>query len=156
MGWLNRIFTGSSGESSARSPDEVLRFYQSLGFFAGADPGEVIQRYRDDYGEPPNPGKPWDDVFLLGLAKDEVWADDPEADVCAENLVYAEVLPHWASISRGAFAPEGITERWESESGPITLSFELGGQPASVSPGSPFQRTGRKTVDPPAASRVGG
>jgi hypothetical protein len=30
---------------------------------------------------------------------------------------------------------EGITDHWESESGPITLNFELGGQPASVSPG---------------------
>jgi hypothetical protein len=79
-------------------------------------------------------GKPWDDMFLLAYSEGEVWADDPEADVCAENEVYSEVLPQWARISRGAFAPSGITEHWDTDGGPITLSFQLGGRQASVSP----------------------
>jgi hypothetical protein len=71
---------------------------------------------------------------LLAYSDGDVWADDPEADVCAENAVYSEVLLQWARISHGAFGPNGITEHWESESGPITLSFQLGNQPAALSP----------------------
>lgn len=73
-------------------------------------------------------------MFLLAHSEGDVWADDPEADVCADNEVYSEILPQWAGISHGAFAPGGITEHWDDESGPIMLSFDLGGQQASVSP----------------------
>jgi len=132
MSWFSKIFKGNSEKPD--TPEDVVRFYQQLGFFAGSDPAYVVQRYAEEHGAPPDPGKLWDDVFLLGCAEGEVWADDPEADVCADNEVYSRVLPQWARISHGAFAPAGITEDWEGESGPITLSFRLGGQPASVSP----------------------
>ena len=131
MSWFNKIF---KSDSRASAPEDVVRFYQQLGFFAGADRAAVVQGYTEEHGAPPDAAKPWDDVFLLSGAEGEVWADDPEADVCAENEVYSEVLPQWARISHGAFAPAGISEHWESDSGPITLSFQLGGQPASVSP----------------------
>jgi hypothetical protein len=132
MKWFTKMFKGGGG--NANSPEEVIRFYQGLGFFTAADPAIVVQRYAHDHGQPPDIGKPWDDVFLLALAEGEVWADDPEADVCAENEVYSEVLPQWASISHGAFTPSGITEHWESESGPTTIVFQLGSHQVSVSP----------------------
>ena len=119
---------------TAKTPDDVVRFYQELGFFAGIDPASVVQRYAHDYGRPPTANNPWDDVFLLAYAEGEVWADDPEADVCAENEVYSEVLAQWARISHGAFTPTEVTEHWESESGPITLTFNLGSRTSSVSP----------------------
>jgi len=132
MSWFSKIFAAGSG--SASTPDEVVRFYQRLGFFAGADPATVIQQYTDERGEAPNASKPWDDVFLLAYSKGDAWADDPEADVCAENEVYSEVLARWAGISHGAFAPSGITEHWESDVGPITLGIQLGGRQVSLSP----------------------
>ena len=132
MSWLSKIFKGNT--ENTNSPEEVIRFYQQLGFFAGADPTAVVERYADEHGKSPSASEPWDDVFLLAYSEGQAWAEDPEADVCAENEVYSEVLPQWARISHGAFTPSGITEHWESESGPITLSFELGVQPASVSP----------------------
>jgi hypothetical protein len=130
MRWFSKIFKGDSGSG----PEEVIRFYQQLGFFTGANPAGVVHRYTEEHGHSPRADKPWDDVFLLAYSEGDVWADDPEADVCAENQVYTEVLSEWAHISRGAFAPADITEHWESDAGPVTLSFRLGGQPASVSP----------------------
>jgi len=132
MSWFSTIFKGDAPR--ANSPEEVVRFYQQLGFFTGADPAAVVQRYTAEYDAPPDPSKRWDDVFLLSYSKGDVWADDPEADVCAENEVYSEILPKWARISHGAFAPGAITEEWDDESGPITLRFDLGGSAESVSP----------------------
>src|SRR5204863_9388420 len=104
-------FKDDSGKPG--TPEDVVRFYQQLGFFAGADAGAVVQRYTEEHGARPDARKPWDDVFILASSKGDAWADDPEADVCAENEVYSEVLPQWAAISHGAFAPNGITEHWE-------------------------------------------
>jgi len=133
MSWFSKILKSDSAKTS--SPEDVIRFYQRLGFFAGADVATVVQRYSDDHGESPNAAKPpWDDVFLLAYSDGDVWADDPEADVCAEHEVYSEVLPQWARISHGAFAIGGISEHWDGDSGPITLSFQLGDRQASVSP----------------------
>jgi hypothetical protein len=113
--------------------EDVIRFYQELGFFKGADPGYIVGRYTDDMGEPPRDDRPWDDVYLFAYSN-EVWSDDPEADVCVGNRVYSEVLPEWASISNGAFAPSDIREHWATETGPVTLTFQLAGQRVSVSP----------------------
>lgn len=132
MSWFRKAFKGHSGR--ANSPEEMVRFYQQLGFFAGADPASIVQRYTEDHGAPPDSSKPWDDVFLLAHSDGDVWADDPEADVCADNEVYSRVLPQWAAISHGAFALRSLTEHWADENGPVTLKFELGGQSASVSP----------------------
>lgn len=133
MRWLRKMFKGEN--RSASGPEDIIRFYQQLSFFEGADPVDVVQRYTREHGRAPRAGKPWDDVFLLAYSEGDVWADDPEADVCAENEVYREVLLEWASISRGAFVPTGIMEHWGGDAGPVTLTFRLGGQPASVSPG---------------------
>jgi hypothetical protein len=131
MSWFNKIFKGGG----ASSPEEVVRFYQELGFFMGYHAYQVVQLYADEHGEQPNPERVWDDVLLLKYSKG-VWVDDPEADVCAANQVYSRVLPQWARISHNAFAPMDVTEHWESDKGPIAVSFQLRGheEPVSVSP----------------------
>lgn len=132
MSWLDNLFRRTPKGFS--TPEAVVRFYQQLGFFVGQDPASVLQRYSEEYGSSPDPSKPWDDAFLLALSDDDVWASDPEADVCAENQVYSEVLPAWARISAGAFEPAEISESWEDREGPITLKFLLGDRPSTVSP----------------------
>lgn len=132
MGWLDSIFNRTPKESN--TPESVVRFYQRLGFFAGQDPSSILQRYSEEYCLAPDPYKPWDDAFLLALSDGDVWASDPEADVCAENLVYSEIFPAWAQISAGAFEPTEISESWEGPEGPITLKFLLGDRPSIVSP----------------------
>jgi len=73
-------------------------------------------------------------VFLLAYAEGDVWVGDPEADVCAENQVYREVLGEWAIISKGAFTPTSIREDWETDTGPVEVSFDLAGRLTKVSP----------------------
>src|ERR1051325_4679702 len=136
MSWIKNLFTKKTEPSpaTAETPEEVIRFYKDIGFCAGAEPSNILERWAAESGDSPDPRKPWDDAYLLRFSDGDVWASDPEADVCAENLVYSGVLPEWARISRGAFAPTEISERWEGEHGPIRLTFKLGGKPASVSP----------------------
>jgi hypothetical protein len=117
-----------------KNPEEVIRFYQQIGFFIEDDPEIIVQKYADDYGAFPDPDKPWDDVFMLAHSTHNVWADDPEADVCAENLVYSKVVPEWANISGGAFPLNRVEEQWESKSGPITLRLYLNDKTAIVKP----------------------
>src|SRR5262245_6880065 len=100
MSWFSKIFKDDSAIPNAL--EDVVRFYQQLGFFAGADPSAVVQQHASEQGRTAVAGR-WDDVFLLATSEGDVWADDPEADVCAENEVYLEVLPQWARISHGAF-----------------------------------------------------
>ena len=113
---------------------DVVGFYQRLGFFSGQDPADVLAAFEDEMGEPLVPTNPWDDVYLLGLDKEAVWFDDPEADVCRENKVYTRVLQEWARISRGAFNPSDIEEVWEGEQGPIKLRFTMNGTAHELSP----------------------
>ncbi|MDB6108541.1 MAG: hypothetical protein JWR69_291, partial [Pedosphaera sp.] len=113
MSWFSKMFQPKSSPASStgsNTAEDIIHFYQQLGFFTGVEPASVIQDYTRDHGQPPDAGKPWDDVFLLAYAKGDAWADDPEADVCAENKVYSVVLPEWAAISHGAFTPSTITE----------------------------------------------
>ena len=37
-------------------------------------------------------------------------------------------LTEWAAISRGAFTPEEIVERWHGEEGPADIEFVVGGR----------------------------
>lgn len=136
MSWINSLF-GRKTEAppaTGSTPDEVICFYKEIGFFTGAEPGNILKRWATESGDSPDPRKPWDDAYLLRFSEGDVWADDPEADVCAENLVYTEVLPEWARISHGAFAPTEIAEQWEGERGPISLTFKLADKLAKVSP----------------------
>jgi len=132
MKWFSRILKGDPGTET--SVEDIIRFYQQLGFFAGAKPESVVKRYEDEWGKPPKADDPWIDVWLLSFSENDVWCDDPEADVCAENEVYSEVLAEWGRISHGAFLPTNIVERWESDTGPVAVNFHLEGLPASVSP----------------------
>jgi hypothetical protein len=63
-----------------------------------------------------------------------VWWRDLEADVSDGNQVYAATIEEWAAISEGAFAPQSITERWESDTGPVEVSFTLNGTQVALRP----------------------
>ena len=67
-----------------------------------------------------------DMVLLLGDRR-RVWWRDLEGVFASEDA-YVTTLTEWAAISRGAFAPEEIVERWHSEDGAADIEFMLGGQ----------------------------
>jgi hypothetical protein len=135
MGWIANIFKTEAPKKPLKgSAEDVVRFYQQLGFFAGEDPKAVLDQYNSEFTNPLNPAKAWDDVYLLTLSKRNVWSSDPEADVCSQNQVYIEVLKEWSSISEGIFSPTDVRESWGSESGPVTLNFRLNGTQMTISP----------------------
>lgn len=118
--------------------EDVVRFYRELGFFEGGDLADgtarLLKRFEEDHGEPLDPARPWDDVFLLSYDDNRVWADDPECDVCAENKVYTHVLGEWGKISNGGFAPTDIEEVWQDDQGPIDVHFQFDGRRHTLHP----------------------
>ncbi len=114
---------------------EALPYYRALGFFAAekhrsdTDLAASVQAYH---------GADWDDVvleaedmatadqWLLMPDTSRVWFRDLEGVYQGENA-YALSLQEWASISRGAFTPTEIAETWESDQGPVNVSFSFGG-----------------------------
>ncbi len=67
------------------------------------------------------------DMILLLGDRSRVWWRDLEGVFAGEDA-YVTTLTEWATISRGAFAPEQIIERWHSEDGPADIEFMLGSQ----------------------------
>jgi len=59
---------------------------------------------------------------------------DLEADVRAENQVYIYLLEDFAKASDGHFSPIGIEETWESDEGPIQVSFTSNGSDITFKP----------------------
>ena len=67
------------------------------------------------------------DMILLLGDRSRVWWRDLEGVFAGEDA-YVTTLTEWATISRGAFAPEQIIERWHSANGPADIEFLLGSQ----------------------------
>lgn len=132
MSWLTDIFS----RRPKLSQNQAIDFYRSLGFFASQPNNSALleQFAYEHYGEPYNPDKRFDDVYLLPFDGERVWCGDPECDVCDENQVYAEVLNEWAAIADGLFAPQDIGEKWNSETGPTTVSFRQNGKQYELHP----------------------
>jgi hypothetical protein len=95
---------------------------------------DIFSQFEDNLGTPLDPHRPWHDVWLLSLNGNHVWADDPEAGVCRGNQVYCHVLAEWSRISHGTFLPSEIQEYWETENGPLIVSFSLGNTRLSIDP----------------------
>lgn len=117
-----------------------VKYFRSLGFFAehtGLSDEQLAAHLTDAAKERHgviNPGDELADLMLLSLDQQRVWWEDTEADVCAENKVYAETLRAWSAISRGTFAPENIVETWKTERGPVLVEFNFKGKPAALHP----------------------
>lgn len=75
-----------------------------------------------------------DDHQLAVLDTKKFLDIDLEADVCAENKVYTSLLEDFAKASNGYFSPTSIEETWESEEGPIRVSFMSNGSKITFEP----------------------
>jgi len=83
-----------------------------------------IQEFSGYYKEYYDPGMNMDIMELAAYDKTKCIFLDLEADVCAENLVYTDVIKQYDLIGLDDFNPINITEVWESETGPIHISFD--------------------------------
>ena len=79
-----------------------------------------------------------DDPFRdLAVAEQDaarvLWID-LEADVADRNQIYVSTLEQLQGIGAGAFEASAVEERWESENGPVTVAFDLGGARHELTP----------------------
>lgn len=86
------------------------------------------------WGDLIGPDDPFLELFVAEQDMNRVWWRDLEADVVDVNLVYTSTLAEWAAISEGAFAPSLVEESWGSDTGPISVAFELAGVAHVVEP----------------------
>ncbi len=84
-----------------------------------------IEKYSKIFEKKYDPGMELDEFDLACLDERKMIYLDLEADVCAENNVYTNVIEMFSNLSNGSFKPQNITEKWQSPSGPITIEFKL-------------------------------
>ena len=119
-----------AGESVAERAAGLRRigFFAELADLSDADLGVVLdQAIAEEWGDSIDPDDSLHELFVAERDTIRAWWRDLEADVFDGNGVYVAVLQEWATISAGAFAPTAIEETWESETGPVRVSFELDG-----------------------------
>ena len=120
---------------------ESVQYFRELGFFDkyhSLPNSELVATlenlYREEWGEIFNPEDMLADLLLVKWDENRVWWEDTEADVCSGNGVYKRTLKEWAAISRGVFSPANIQEDWESEDGPVTITFTHDQQTVQLHP----------------------
>jgi hypothetical protein len=129
-----------SGPADGETTVDRVAGLRKLDFFAShTETDAALAATIDDqsiaeFGTKPDPDNPVSDLVVAGVDDERVWWGDLEADVDPTNKVYETTLEAWAGISRGAFAPSGITETWASSQGPVTVSFTLNGKPETLNP----------------------
>lgn len=63
---------------------------------------------------------------IAQLDPKRVWWHDLEADVLNGNMVYADAVKEFVELSGGYLRAEHIKEEWETDNGPIHISFQDG------------------------------
>jgi hypothetical protein len=105
--------------------------YQSVGFFRGENPAVAARRiardFEREFGEAPPLATRLDELTLLRYDRRRAWFEDLERDVVEGNDAYVDAFAEWSRISRGAFRPHDVRERWAGEEGPVTITFTLAG-----------------------------
>jgi hypothetical protein len=134
-------FAVGCGSDGAESLDARVGYYRELGFFeserqqSDRELVEAIQTaHKKEWDEPISNDDPVADVLLLEFDTSRVWWQDLEADVLPGNAIYVDVFREWRRISRGAFQPTPIRERWHGEEGPVDVEFELNGKRVRLRP----------------------
>ncbi len=121
-------------KDSANSPKIIISELRKIGFFenfSSLTDEEVfdtlhqqrINHYTKIFGRHYDPGMNLSDYEILMLDNKRVVSGDYEADVGKDNDVYIAILETFSRASGGLFNPENIVEKWESDEGPVTVSF---------------------------------
>ena len=63
---------------------------------------------------------------IAQLDPKRVWWHDLEADVLNGNMVYVDAVKEFVELSGGYLRAEQIKEEWETDNGPIRISFQDG------------------------------
>lgn len=116
---------------------DVVRYYRPLEFFRdyeGRSDREVVLALADLYQRawdaPIDPESELAELELLALDDSRVWWEDTEAGWTRGDGTWEWVLEGWSRISRGAFRPQRVEERWvtgSSGNGSTVVRFQLAG-----------------------------
>ena len=91
---------------------------------------DYTQLYKSYY----DPGMSLSAIELASLDEDKMLYLDLEADVCNENKIYCEVIKMFDKLGKEDFNPTQISEFWESETGPIHVSFIVDSDTIKINP----------------------
>lgn len=94
--------------------------------------GDLVAEYNRMWGRDPDARDPLLDLELLRFDPDRIWWEDTEQDVAPSNGAYVEAIAGWAAISRGAFGPTQVEERWDTPRGPVRINLTHAGQPREL------------------------
>jgi hypothetical protein len=99
---------------------------------------EIYKKRKKAYSEIFNcqydPGRDLSDRELAKQDYTKFLYLDFEAGVCAQNKVYAQLLEVLDELSGRRNIITNIVEQWESETGPVMVSFKLNGEPKRYEP----------------------
>jgi hypothetical protein len=84
---------------------------------------ERIDAYSKIFKRFYDPGMQLDTYQVLMLDRSRAVYGDAESDVGKDNDQYVSLLKAFSEASGGLFSPSNIVEKWESETGPIKVSF---------------------------------
>lgn len=124
---------------------DTLKALRQAGFFAqyGVQTDDEIlnkiheerkQRYSKIFGYPYEPERNLSDQELASQDTSKMLHLDLEADVCRENKVYSWLLKVLDGLSGRKNIITDIVEEWESETGPINVSFNLNSEKKFANP----------------------
>lgn len=123
---------------------EAITFYRPRGFFCQlqGDTNVVVSKlmpylttqYSGDAITMEDLESPEFDLFLLSCDPFRSLYDGMEfGDFLAPgNDAYVATVNALAKVSRGTFIPKDVKEEWETEEGPIKISFEFEGRPRTL------------------------
>lgn len=121
---------------------EAIRFYRPLEFFRDFEgrsdretAEELAELYRRAWDAEIDPASELAELELLALDDSRVWWEDTAAGWSHGDGTWEWVLDGWSRISRGAFRPTGIEERWrQGGDGQTAVRFTVGGRPLELHP----------------------
>lgn len=114
---------------------QVLRlagFFETYKNFSNEEIYDTIyanrkKRFTEIFESEYDPGMDLDAIQLAECDKTKMLFLDLEADVIKGNNIYVELIKTFSVLSNNVFKPENIKEKWESETGPIEVSFKSDG-----------------------------
>lgn len=125
-------------ESSLRWLLAVVGYYRPLEFFRDYDGRSdrdtalaLADLYQRAWDAPVDPASELAELELLALDDSRVWWEDTDAGWTHGDGTWEWVLEGWARISRGAFRPQRIEERWITGGAGqerTVVRFQLAGQ----------------------------
>lgn len=148
FGWIilaSCSFQAKNEQISKEDVIEKIEVFRQAGFFEkydGLSNSEVYDKiyeerkkyYSEIFERPYDPGMDLEAIDLAAYDKKKVLFLDLEADVGKDNDVYVEVIKSYSELSNFIFKPIEIVETWESETGPIEVSFKSNDSTITFSP----------------------